>query len=52
MCATHELHRYLLAHCLNLIMKSNHLKYLLSQLAMSGCIARWLIQLSNAISLL
>lgn len=34
--ATQKLFHYLLAHCLNLVTKSNHLKYLLSRPVMSG----------------
>lgn len=44
---TQKLRHYLLAHPLNLVTKSNSLKYLLSRLAMLGCITCWLLHLNE-----
>lgn len=43
---TQKFFTYLLAHCLNLVMKSIPLNYVLSQPTMSESIARWRLELS------
>lgn len=45
--ATQKLGTYLISHSLNLVTKSNQLKYLLSRSTMSGRTAKWVLQLSE-----
>lgn len=45
--ATQKLCHYLLTHPLNLAIKSNPLKYIILRPTISGCTARWLLQLNE-----
>lgn len=50
--ATPKLRHYFLAHPVNLVTRSNLLRYLLSRLMMSGRTAWWLLQLNESISVI
>ncbi|XP_021817086.1 uncharacterized protein LOC110759338 [Prunus avium] len=45
--AAQRLRHYFLAHKLQLMVKSNPVRYLLRRPVLSGCLARWLLQLSE-----